>query len=344
MNKNKLKNNEIIVGPGKNESNLTVIKSNPLFSLWKSDMSLPEFKILDTYLSRINPKDETKRTVMFTKGELEKLLGVTQIRKQDLSNRLNNLGRFVDVEGPDNEIHKIALFEEVYGSMDDSGQWIVQLTCTPSAMKYIFNVENIGYLRYKLQSITSIGSRYTYIMFLYLEKNRYRKTWNVDIKTLRELLNCNEELYDEYKYFNQRILKKCHREITEKTACNYNYTPIKVGKRVAKIQFTLETLSDFKQLSEKEDKQLSLDFETYGQKYDDMFQEMNDMYQLELTPDQLGVIKREAILHAPLSLNKDDEIRAYDYIVEKIMLMKSQNDPVEHKFGWLKKAIIEDFK
>lgn len=344
MNKNGVKNNEIIIGTGKNESNLTVIKSNPLFSLWKSNMSLPEFKILDTYLSRINPKDETKRTVMFTKGELEKLLGVTQIRKEDLSNRLNNLGRFVDVEGPDNKIHKIALFEEVYGSMDDSGQWVVQLTCTPSAMKYIFNVENLGYLRYKLQSITSISSRYTYIMFLYLEKNRYRKTWNVDIKTLRELLNCNEELYEEYKYFNQRILKKCHREITEKTVCNYNYTPIKIGKRVAKIQFTLETLSDFKQITKQEDEQLALDFEEYSKKYPDMFYELNDLYNLELTPEQVGVIKHDALLYAPLSLNKDDEIRAYDYIVEKIILMNAQSKKVKNKFSWLKKAIVEDFK
>lgn len=37
-----------------NEDKLTVQKSLPLFSLWRSELTLAEFKILDTYLSRID--------------------------------------------------------------------------------------------------------------------------------------------------------------------------------------------------------------------------------------------------------------------------------------------------
>ena len=50
-----------------------VQKSKPLFSLWKSDLTLAEFKILDTYLSRINSHNPEQRDVIFEKGELEKL-------------------------------------------------------------------------------------------------------------------------------------------------------------------------------------------------------------------------------------------------------------------------------
>lgn len=239
------KNIEPILGTGKDpEDKLTVQKSTPLFSLWRSDMTLAEFKILDTYLSRINSHTPEKRTVIFTKGELEQLLGVAKINKTNLSQRLNNLGRFVDLEKQDHKIHKVALFEEAYGESDDNGLWQVKLTCTPSAMKYIFNIEELGYLRYKLRCITSLTSRYTYILFMYLETNRFRKTWDVQLDELRQLLNCTDELYNEYKYFNQRILQRSQKELHEKTECRFTYVPIRVGRKTTAIRFTLETIAD----------------------------------------------------------------------------------------------------
>ena len=76
----KKKKIEPIIGTGKDpENKLTVQKSRPLFSLWRSDMTLAEFKILDTYLSRIDSRKPEKRTVIFSKGELEQLLGVKRI-------------------------------------------------------------------------------------------------------------------------------------------------------------------------------------------------------------------------------------------------------------------------
>ena len=70
----KKKGIEPIVGTGRDpENKLTVLKSRPLCSLWQSDMTLAEFKLLDPYLSRINSHHPEKRTVISTKGELEQL-------------------------------------------------------------------------------------------------------------------------------------------------------------------------------------------------------------------------------------------------------------------------------
>ena len=46
-----------------NEDKLTVQKSLPLFSLWRSELTLAEFKILDTYLSRIDSHKPEKRAI-----------------------------------------------------------------------------------------------------------------------------------------------------------------------------------------------------------------------------------------------------------------------------------------
>ena len=162
---------EPIVGFGQNpDSKLTVQKSTPLMSLWRSDMTLAQFKILDTYLSRINSHEPEKRVVCFERGEIESILGVTKISKKDLHERIRGLGRLVPVEVEPGKFRDVALFEEAYGEADEDGIWRMHLECTAKAMKYVFNVDKIGYLRYKLRCVTSLTSRYTYVLFLYLEQ------------------------------------------------------------------------------------------------------------------------------------------------------------------------------
>lgn len=338
-----------IVGPGRDpENQMTVQKSRPLFSLWRSDMTLAEFKILDTYLSRINSHYPDKRTVIFTKGELEQLLGVTKVNKGDLSQRLNNLGRFVEVEKSDHKIHKVALFEEAYGEADENGFWQVKLTCTPSAMQYIFNIEELGYLRYKLRCITSLTSRYTYILFMYLESNRFRKTWEVPVDELRHILNCDTEpTYAEFKRFNDLILKKSQKELHEKSECRFAYEPIKKGRKVVSIKFTLETIPDF---ADELPGQLSMD--ELAPPEDLSPAELNrwetlQMYRKSLpaglTDEEIWILEAMAEKKAPPSpISRENGIA--DYFHMKYLYFKRSNkkEPIKHPFAWLQKAIEND--
>lgn len=334
------KNLEPILGTGKDpEGKLTVQKSTPLFSLWRSDMTLAEFKILDTYLSRINSHDPEKRTVVFTKGELEQLVGVKKINKSALASRLNGLGRFVEVAHSDNRIHKVALFEEAYGEMDENGLWTVKLTCTSKAMKYIFNVEKLGYLRYKLRCITSLTSRYAYILFMYLESNRFRKTWDVPISELRQILNCTDELYNEYKYFNQRILQRSQKELHEKSECRFSYVPIRIGRKTTAVRFTLETLAD--SMEPPIPGQMSLyDFEDT----EDPNAIYADALPPELTPEQVEALRTLAVSKVfwiPDGLHPR-ECAIADYLREKTVMMHAHNRDVKHPFAYLKAMIEKD--
>lgn len=220
-----------------------VQKSTPLFSLWKSELSLSEFKILDTYLSRINSYHPEQRNVRFEKGEMERLLGVKQFKPQDLKQRLRHLmEQVVEIEDTRKEdgFAIISLFSIAKCVKDKNELWQIDISCTPEAMEYFFNIEEIGYLRYKLRSIINISSRYSYIMFIYLESNRFRKEWTIALDELKQILNCgNDDSYSEYKIFNNRILKKCYAELTEKTELQYTYEPIRKGRKVTEIKFTL---------------------------------------------------------------------------------------------------------
>lgn len=227
---------------------LTVLKSNPLTSLWRSEMTLAEFKVLDVYLGRINSHKPEERTVEFTKAEFERLLDVSKFNLKELDERLQHLVSQA-VRITDEDYRKgfawVSLFEEARVELDKEEVQCIYLECTQKAMKYFFNVESLGYLRYKLRAVKDMKSRYTYILFLYLEgQRRMHLSWTVPLNDLKLFLNCeNDATYAEYKHFNAKILKRCHQEISEKTECRFTYEPVRRGRRVEAIHFALEPLA-----------------------------------------------------------------------------------------------------
>ena len=133
MQKNEDVTNKIVGIPEDLRDRLLVQKSRPLYSLWKSNLTLVEFKILDVYLSRINSRDPNRRDVRFSKGELEKILGVTRINAAELKIWLKHLmGNVVEI----NDVNKpssfcmVTLFERAFATQDEYGIWQIDLTCT----------------------------------------------------------------------------------------------------------------------------------------------------------------------------------------------------------------------
>ncbi len=324
-----------------------VQKSTPLFSLWKSDLTLQEFKILDTYLSRIDSRKPEQRNVRFEKGELEKLLDVKQIKTVELKQRLRHLMEHV-VELKDkrkkNGFVLISLFSMAVCEKDDNGLWQVDLSCTAEAMEYFFNIDEIGYLRYKLRNVIHISSRYSYILFTYLESNRFRKTWEADLEELKQILNCNDDIsYSEFKIFNNRILKRCQKELTDKTELRYTYIPIKKGRRVVKIKFILENLNSF--ISDQDTtfpKQLSL--EDTVQDDNSHFEFLRSSCNYEFSLREIKVIfNMISNMVLPPHLNGIWFAR-YHYLAEKYSMLELMADRtnIRDRFSYFKAIIDND--
>lgn len=346
---------EPIIGLG-NEEKLVVQKSQPLFALWQSDLTLSEFKILDTYLSRIDSHKPDKRQIVLEKGEIEESLGVQKINNPDLKARLKHLmGNVVEV--PDKDTKKgfrlVTLFEEAEAEQDENGLWQVKLECTQKAMKYFFNIEDLGYLRYKLRCITSLTSRYSYIMFIYLEANRFRKSWEVDLEELKRILACeNEETYKEFKHFNNLLLKKTQKELHEKTECRYTYTSIKRGRTVVAVRFTLESLA----LPDTETPAIAgqINFDDVPEPDDDNWTEFYQSAccpagtdQPEFSPEEM-----EQLLCIVRSLPDDKlpandmglEFRQHAYLQERYAALNraAAQKKIKHRFAYLLKMIKSD--
>ena len=354
-----IKKIESIKGLGKLDK-LTVQKSLPLFALWQSDLTLSEFKILDMYLSRIDSHHPERRQIVLEKGEVERALGIKKINNQDLRNRLRHLmGNVVEI--PDNTIKKgfrlVTLFEEAVAEQEDDELWQVKLECTQKAMKYFFNIENLGYLRYKLRCVTSLTSRYTYIMFIYLEHNRYKKSWTIALDDLKHILNCDkEDTYKEYKHFNNLILKRIQKEMHDKTECRYSYEPIKSGRKVTAIHFTVETFADkvkaLEDQSEDGAEQLSFS-DTYSDYNEaperaepidygsDLADLLGETCFNEFSPEQIRVIQDLVLQYVG-----HDHIKCSDYLTHKLNITNAfcKRKDTESRYKYLLVMINNDIK
>lgn len=344
---------------GVNSDNAEIQKARPLQSLSETDLTLSEFKILDAYLARINSHNN-KRTVRLEKGELEKALGISEIKQEDLEKRLRHLFQVIKVK--DNRKRKgfklINLFEEADAEQDEDGLWQITLTCTSSAREYMFNIDNIGYLRYRLKNVINLTSRYSYVLFLYLLDNRFRKSWRINLADLKALLNCTADTYNQYYRFNDLVLKKCHKELCEKTDICFDYKPIKRGRVVAEIEFTVNVIADLadtqqgdllegqlslldveEQLEELDEESISL--KRYGS---DLGYFIGDVAcKNEFTVEQVQVIKDLVIKIIP----QNDVMERCNYVISQMNIMNAydkQKDPIKNRFNYLRKMLEKELK
>ncbi len=354
---------------------LTVQKCEPLMTLSKTSLTLPELKILDAYLSRIDTHNPDKRYVRFEKGYLERILGVSRILRPDLEKRIDNLFQVITIQDKNKpkKFTKIALFSKAECEQDENGLWQINLACSAEAMEYIFNVDNIGYLSYMLKNVIELTSRYSYILYLYLEKNRkYRHQWEIDIDELKEILNCTAKRYDEYKFFNSEILKKCQTELSEKTLLRYSYRPTKKkGRKYTAIQFTIEKLVDELPAVAHSDNSPSL--------YDGQLEGQLSIYDVSLTedepkeidyggdlpnllgevscnnefsPEQIRVLQDlviQVIEPTYATSTTDYQLHCCDYLTRKVNIMnaydkekRKHNDKIGNRFKYLCSMIHQD--
>lgn len=354
-----------------------VEKSRALVLMKEVPFALGELKVLDTYLSRINARDPEATTVRFSKEEYEDLMGIERMHPSRLEKYVTSLmGQTVTI--PDENARggwkAYTLFDEAECGQDENGQWWIDLSCTLKAKKLFFNIESIGYIRYQLKNVLPLTSKYSVLLYIYLLDNRFRKSWEISVNELkRTILRCTESLYDEYKYLNQRILKKCIEEINSKTDLTFDYEPVRLGRKVVKIRFNLvkdevvlpeppapahpqlparseESGEEYEQMDlldelsaderERRDEICTgFDDEIFAEFSLEQLQELKDLAWANADPD---VEERHySILHDRLIAR---QYAVSEYIRRKILLCNAQAKPVVHRYSFIKRAVDEDWR
>ena len=224
-----------------------VQKSNPLLSLYSAPYTLPMFKLLDTYLLRIDIQHPENREIVFERRELEKIFG-SRISSEVLDSWGRQLATqavaFENSSCKQFEKMWISLFDKAYAFLNDEKCYFV-MRCSETAVPLFFNIEHIGYIKYRLQNIMALSSRYTYLLFVHIERNRFRKTWTITVDDLRKELGCTEEYYNDYTRFSQKIIKRSQQELYEKTGIKIEIVPQKkLNRKVVALQISILSAID----------------------------------------------------------------------------------------------------
>ena len=210
-----------------------VEKSKDIISCITEPLTLGEYRLFDTYLSRINPRNDKESTVVFTKYEFIKLLGGKRINDKDLVRQLKgllskqvNLAKYDASEGSKGNVTLFNIFSaaSMLNNYGENNEKVILFKCNEDVKPLLFNIAQQGYLKYQLKNILNLKSVNAINLYNYLIANAFRRNWEVDIRSfVNDALFIKGDYYYDYKVLNAKILKGAVGEINEKTNLTVSY-------------------------------------------------------------------------------------------------------------------------
>jgi len=344
------------VGDSMLDERYIVAKSKSLVWAKFQDYSPGELKILDTYLSRIDPRKPDSSLVTFTKKEYADLMGLdSDIRTEQLKTYTGGLlSNVVTIDLPEKGYVQYPLFSEAKCYRDDkSGQVTIEVDCNPKLKAAFFDIARNGYVRYQLKNIISLKSQYSVRLYPKLKDRPFG--WTVQVTELREMLGATAASYDVFKDFNKHVLQKAVKEINEITDINVTTENVRKGRSVVAIRFKVEekkqVLLDKEQagLFDEDEDQMALDgvFDAEPSPVgdpDDPLALCADALPPDFTREQVEMLRTLALDHVPFTIRSlaEKELWLFEYLQQKTLLMKA-TPGVQSPFAWLRKAVAEDW-
>lgn len=244
------------------DENNVIQKSTLLLDELKSSkLTMQELKCIEVYLSKINSHRPEQRKVTFEKNDIVSIFGDITVRhlRKCLQEIIDLKVSDIAENGALRTDTHINLFDMTELEYTADGEQVCKFTlsCSDSAMRYVFNLEELRYLRYKLRNIVYLKSKYSYQLFLWLvnQKCKYKNhpellgnALVIEIQELAEYLNTP---YDEFKAINRYVLKPCMKEINELTSLKFEYSPIKKNGATFKIMFEVTDWGDLDTISKE---------------------------------------------------------------------------------------------
>ena len=339
-----------------------VEKSKALVWAQFQDYSPGELKILDTYLSRIDPRNPDASLVTFTKKEYAELMGLdSDIRTEQLKTYTGGLlSNVVTIDLPEKGYVQYPLFSEAKCYLDDkSGQVTIEVDCNHKLKAAFFDIARNGYVRYQLKNIISLKSQYSVRLYPKLKDRPFG--WTIKVAELRKMLGATATSYDVFKDFNKHVLQKAIKEINEITDITVTTENVRKGRSVESIRFKVTEKANH--VISKEDTELLC------KEKEDM--DMNQMFiDAVLTPsyvdpndpddplaliasalppgftkEQVDMLRLLALDHLPFTVSTlaERDLWLHDYLYKKTKLLEATPD-VYAPFAWLRRAVAEDWQ
>lgn len=204
----------------------------------KYDMTALEQKLLLILISTIKKTDKEAPSSLFRVVDLAKLLNVIpEMLYRDLPKICKKImSRVIEIQADNGNWE---MFNIISYAHYTARQGIIQLDIHEKAEPYLLELKEC-FASYQLKNIINLSSKYSIRIFQLANANKYQREFIMSIEDFKDMLKLVQKSYKEFSNIRIKVLNPAIKEINEKTSLKVNYEPIRTGRRVSGLRFTVE--------------------------------------------------------------------------------------------------------
>ena len=211
-----------------------VVQDNSLV-MGNYDMTAIEQKLLLILLSTIKKDDEELKTISFRVRDLADLMGITPYSLyRDLKKICKSIvGKMVELQ---NKQGDWIVFNIISYAKYRQSKGVVELKLNNDAKPYVLKLKEL-FTAFKLEQVLDLESKYAIRIYQITKSNIYKKTFVLELETLKKQLKLTQKSYSLYGNIKKKVIEPALAEINEKTDISLSYEEIKIGRKVEMLKF-----------------------------------------------------------------------------------------------------------
>ena len=204
-----------------------VQKQNILNEIRANNLTLQELRFFSIYLSKINPRDISTRTVRFKLADFQKIMSFKELKISQLKTATDSLlTKLVHIPKVSGGYSTFQLFKKCEVDKDELGEWFILIDAHDDALPLMFDFKD-KYFKYELWNALRLKSANQIRMYEILKQYETIGKREIRVDDLQQLLGTNYPRWDNFK---SKVLDTCQQALKQTTDICYTYERGKTGQ------------------------------------------------------------------------------------------------------------------
>ena len=223
-------------------------RSNELNQLSPKGMTLTEIRFLAIYQAKINARKPETRTVTFPLAEFCEIMNIKRVNITPIKNIVDSLlckPVHLPCEDGKKGFEAVPLFNKCKVVQENDGKWYVDIECHEDVVPYMFEMKR-NYFTYELWNALKLKSINQVRMYEILKQYEKIGERLILLDDLKAMLGIGKKQYVSFKDFRKYVIEVCQKALEQYTDIKYTFEPIKQGRKIHALKFTITKNENFK--------------------------------------------------------------------------------------------------
>lgn len=298
-----------------------VVKSNDLVEA-RYKLNLNEQKLILYAVGKLERTKEKFNILQIQTSDFVKLLNTSELRYTEIRNLVTNLmEKQVKITTETGEL--IANWVSSIEYIKNSGT--IELEFSKKLTPYLLQLKK-RFTRYELENILYLKNKHSIRVYELLKQYENIGKREIKVNDLRNCLGIENNQYQRFSNFENRVLNTTKNEINEHTDLTVDYKKIKTGRKITSISYTIK--------SKKEYEKIYIEFLNEFYDIKNMQSKMG-LKNITLNPKQIMNIYEKTV-----EVAGNEDIDLFEYIRLNYLHIHKK---ARNKYGYLLKAVENDY-